>query len=295
MRRLVVVLLAGVGVLLGTAGPASAHATLVTSSPADGARVDAAPAEVTLEFDESVSIGAGYARVLGADGERVDTGAASVTDDVVTIPLRDGLPDASYVVTFRVVSADSHPVSGAYAFVVGDGELVPATDVEAGTDVDPAVATLLPVARWLGFGGLALGLGIPVVLALCWPAGWVSRRARLLTVAGLGAVGVGALFSLLLQGPYAAATGLSGAFDPQLLATTLGSAYGITLLVRVALVAALAALVVLRPPGPPGRPRLAAAGLLGLGLVVSTAVVGHPVAGPLPGWPWSSRPSTWPR
>lgn len=283
MRRLVVVLLAGVGVLLGTAGPASAHATLVTSSPADGARVDAAPAEVTLEFDESVSIGAGYARVLGADGERVDTGAASVTDDVVTIPLRGGLPDASYVVTFRVVSADSHPVSGAYAFVVGDGELVPATDVEAGTDVDPAVATLLPVARWLGFGGLALGLGIPVVLALCWPAGWVSRRARLLTVAGLGAVGVGALFSLLLQGPYAAATGLSGAFDPQLLATTLGSAYGITLLVRVALVAALAALVVLRPPGPPGRPRLAAAGLLGLGLVVSTAVVGHPVAGPLPG------------
>ncbi|SDG98219.1 copper resistance CopC/CopD family protein [Klenkia brasiliensis] len=284
MRRLVLVLLGGVAVLLGTAGPASAHATLVTSSPADGARVDAAPGEVTLEFDESVSLGAGYARVLGADGERVDTGAASVTDDVLTIPLRDGLPDASYVVTWRVVSADSHPVSGAYAFVVGDGELVPATDVEAGTDVDPVVATLLPVARWLGFGGLALGLGITVVLALCWPAGWASRRARSLTVAGLGAVGAGALLSFLLQGPYAAATGLSGAVDPQLLGTTLGSAYGTTLLVRVVLVAALAALVVLRPAaGPPGRPWLAVAGLLGLGLVVSTAAVGHPVAGALPG------------
>lgn len=284
MRRVLLVLLGGVAVLLGTAGPASAHATLVTSAPADGARVDAAPGAVTLEFDESVSLGAGYARVLGADGQRVDTGAASVTDDVLTIPLREGLPDASYVVTWRVVSADSHPVSGAYAFVVGDGELVPATDVEAGTDVDPVVAALLPVARWLGFGGLALGLGVPVVLALCWPGGWASRRARRLTVAGLGAVGAGALLSFLLQGPYAAATGVSGAVDPQLLGTTLGSAYGITLLVRVALVAGLAALVVLRRgDGPPGRPWLAAAGLLGVGLVVATAAVGHPVAGALPG------------
>ncbi|MCO7220178.1 copper resistance protein CopC, partial [Klenkia sp. PcliD-1-E] len=184
MRRLVVVLLAGVGLLLGAAGPASAHATLVTSSPAEGARLDTAPAEVTLQFDEAVSLGAGYARVLGAGGDRVDTGAASVTDDVLTIPLRDDLPDASYVVTWRVVSADSHPVSGAYAFVVGDGELVPATGAEAGSGTDPGVAALLPVARWLGFGGLALGLGVPVVLALCWPAGWGSRRARVLTLAG---------------------------------------------------------------------------------------------------------------
>ena len=107
------------------------------------------------------------------------------------------------MVTYRVVSADSHPVSGAYAFVVGDGELTPATDVEAGPGVDPVVAALLPVARWTGFAGLALGLGIPVFLALCWPAGWASPRVRRLAVAGLGAVGVGGLLSFLLQGPYA--------------------------------------------------------------------------------------------
>ena len=284
MRRLVLVLLAGAALLLVGAGPASAHATVVTSSPSDGARLETAPTEVTLEFDEGVSLGAGYARVLGADGEQVDTGGASVTDDVLTIPLRGDLPDASYVVTWRVVSADSHPVSGAYAFVVGDGELTPATDVETGPGVDPVVAALLPLARWTGFAGLALGLGIPVFLALCWPAGWASPRARRLTVAGLAAVGVGGLLSFLLQGPYAGAVGLSGVVDPQLLGTTLSSAYGVTLLVRVGLAAALLALVTLRPSrSAPGVPWLAGGGVLGLGLVLTTAATGHPVAGSLPG------------
>ncbi|SCX37654.1 copper transport protein [Klenkia marina] len=283
--RFVLVLLAGMAVLLGTAGPASAHATVVTSSPSDGARLEAAPDEVTVEFDESVSLGAGYARVLGADGDRVDTGAASVTDDLLTIPLRADLPDASYVVTWRVVSADSHPVSGAYAFVVGDGELVPTTEVEAGSDVDLVVGTLLPVARWLGFGGIALGLGVPVFLVLCWPAGWASPRARRLTLGGLGAVAGGAVLSFLLQGPYAAATGVLGAVDPQLLGTTASSAYGATLLVRVVLAGALAA-VLLRGPlraGTVGTPGLVAGGVLGAGLVLTTAATGHPVAGALPG------------
>lgn len=283
--RLLLVVLAGVAVLLGTAGPASAHATVVTSSPSDGARLATAPDQVTVEFDEGVSLGAGYARVLGADGARVDTGAASVTDDTLTIPLRTDLPAASYVVTWRVVSADSHPVSGAYAFVVGDGELVPTTAVEAGSDVDPVVGTLLPVARWLGFGGLALGLGVPVFLALCWPAGWTSSRARRLAVAGLGAVAGGAVLSFLLQGPYAAATGVLDAVDPQLLGTTASSAFGMTLLARVLLAAALA-LVLLRGPfrrGAAGTPWLAAGGALGVALVLSTAATGHPVAGALPG------------
>lgn len=278
-------LLAGVAVLLGTAGPASAHATVVTSSPSDGARLQAVPDEVTVQFDEDVSLGAGYARVLGAGGDRVDTGAASVTDQTLTIPLRDDLPEASYVVTWRVVSADSHPVSGAYAFVVGDGELAPATAAESGTDVDPVVGALLPVARWVGFGGLALGLGVPVFLVLCWPAGWRSPRARRLTLAGLGAVAAGAVLQFLLQGPYAAATGVLGAVDPQLLGTTASSVFGLTLLARVLLAAALAA-VVLRGPlrrGAVGTPALVTGGVLGVGLVLSTAATGHPVAGSLPG------------
>ncbi|KQS65993.1 copper resistance protein CopC [Modestobacter sp. Leaf380] len=287
MRRVALLLLGlvacGLLVDVGTARPASAHATVVTTSPGEGARLEAAPDEVTLTFDEGISLGAGYARVLGAGGDRVDTGAATVSDTTITVPLRADLPDASYVVTYRVVSADSHPVSGAYAFVVGDGELVAATDVDAGSDVDPVVGALLPVARWVGFAGLALGVGVPVFLVACWPAGWAAPRARRMTLAGLAAVGVGGLLSFLLQGPYAAAVGLTGVVDPQLLSTTAGSAYGATLLVRVVLAAGLAAVAVLAFRGRPTVPLLAGGGVLGSGLVLSTAAVGHPVAGALPG------------
>ncbi|SDY28715.1 CopC domain-containing protein [Modestobacter sp. DSM 44400] len=63
-----VLLAGGLALDVGTAQPASAHAVLVGTTPADGARLTAAPAEATVEFDGEVSLGAGYARVLGADG-----------------------------------------------------------------------------------------------------------------------------------------------------------------------------------------------------------------------------------
>jgi copper transport protein len=280
---LIVLVGVGLGVDVGTARPASAHATVVTTTPADGARLDAAPAEVSVEFDEDVSLGAGYARVLGADGRRVDTGAPGVRDGRLTVPLREGLPEGSYVVTWRVVSADSHPVSGAWSFVVGNGELIPPTVADDGAAA-PGIAVPLAAARWLGYLGLVLGLGVPVFLLLCWPAGWAVPLMWRLTGAGLVAVAVGGLLQLLLQGPYAAGAGLGALTDPQLLATTSGSAYGVVLLLRVLLAALLAAVLlgVRRSGRAPGRGLLVAGTVLGPALVLTVAGVGHPVAGSLP-------------
>jgi copper transport protein len=275
--------LLGVGLALDvvTAGPASAHASVVTSTPADGARLDAVPAEVTIEFNEDVSLGAGYARVLDGKGERVDTGDASVRDGVVTVPLRSGLSDAGYVVTYRIMSADSHPVSGAFSFVVGDGELVPAGAVGTGDQVDPGVSVLLPLARWVGYAGMALGVGVPLVLATCWPGGWAVSRLRRASLVGLVAVAAGGALSLLVQGPYAAAVGLGSLLDTKLIGTTIGSSYGFTLLSRIALALLLAVLLARtwRRGRPPATAALAVAGVLGTGLVVAMAAVGHPVAG----------------
>ncbi|HST97274.1 MAG TPA: copper resistance CopC family protein, partial [Geodermatophilus sp.] len=93
------------------AGPAAAHAELVSTDPAEGARLEQAPDTVTLRFSEPVSIGAGYARLLDADGT-VQVSTASVDGDTLTITPRSDLPDdVGYLVTFRVVSADSHPIS----------------------------------------------------------------------------------------------------------------------------------------------------------------------------------------
>jgi copper transport protein len=108
---------------------------------------------------------------------------------------------------------------------------------------------------------------------------------RRLTGAGLLTVAASAVLSLLLQGPYAAGAGLGQVADPQLLAATTGSGYGVTLLLR-ALLAAVLAVVLLagwRRGRAPRTTVLAVAAVLAAGLVLTTAAVGHPVAGPLPG------------
>lgn len=292
MRRLAAVGLLILAAIVGgmaldvvTAGPAAAHATLVATTPAENARLEAPPPQVTLEFTEGVDVGAGYARVLGPGGDRVDTGTASEDAGVVTIPLRSGLPDASYIVTYRVVSEDAHPISGAYAFAVGDAELVAATSASDGNGVDPGVAAALPVARWIGFAGLALAIGVPVFVLVCWPAGWRAAVLRRLTVAGLTAVVLGAAAAFLVQGPYSAGAGLAAAFDPSLLAATAGSAFGSVVLLRLLCGLLLAAVLAVawRRGARPSASWVVAGAMPAVGLVITTAAVGHPVAGPWPG------------
>ncbi len=286
-RRGAVVLLLLTGWLLAalvSAGPAAAHATLVSTSPAEGARLDTAPAVVTLEFTEGVSLGAGYARVLTAGAEEVAGDGASVDGRQLRVPLPEGLADGGYLVTYRVVSADSHPIAGAFSFVVGEGDLVPAGTAAEGAGADPIVAGLLPAVRAVGFAGIALAVGVPVLALLCWPAGWASPRLRRLAGGGALAVAVTAVLTFLLQGPYAAGSGPGAVFDPALLSATASTGTGWALLARAALSLALA--TALWPAWRRGRapegPRLAAAALSATGLVVATAATGHPMAG---AWP----------
>ena len=287
MRRSLLLTLVG-GWLLAfvvLAGPASAHATLITTDPGEGARVAQVPSAVTLQFSEGVSLGAGYARVLASGGERVDAGTASVDGDVLTIPLRTGLPDDGYLVTYRVISADSHPVAGAYSFVVGNGSLVPTGAAGNRDTTNPVVGAGLPVMRWIGFAGLALAVGVPLLVLLCWPGGWASARLGRMATWGALAVAAGALGSFLLQGPYAAGSGPGSLVDPSLLGATLGSEAGWALLVRIVLALGLAAplwRVWRRGAAPPAGP-VAVGAVLAVGLVVSTAAIGHPVAGSWPG------------
>jgi copper transport protein len=287
-RRAVALLLALLGgwLLSGVvlAGPAAAHAELESSTPEDGARLNTAPSEVTLHFSEGVSLGAGYARVLDARQHRVDTGGPSVSGDVLTVPLRSGLPDGGYLVTWRVISADSHPVAGAFSFAVGDGPLITAGAGDVSETTDPGVAAVLPVARWLGYAGLALAVGVPLLLIVGWPGGWTSVRLRRLAEGGAVAAAVGALVDFAVQGPYAAGSGLGSVFDTALLDTTASTSYGVVLMIRTLLALYLVAALApaWRRGEPPTRWMLPASGVAALGLVVTTAAVGHPVAGPWP-------------
>ena len=237
-------LLAGWAVLaVATAGPALAHAVVVSTDPADGSRLDAVPATVTVTFSEDVSINAGFVRVVDSSGDQVSEGDATGTGRTVSVRLRAGLEDGSYIVSYRIVSADSHPITGAYAFVVGDGPLVATSGAVVGGTTDRLVDTVFKAARWLSFAGIVLFGGL-AFLVLCWPAGRAVPRARRLVWTGWGMATAGAVLGLLLQGPYGAGTGLADAVDGELLQTTLGSTYGRMLCGRLVLLGALAVLAV---------------------------------------------------
>lgn len=247
MRRWLAVLLPLVLLLAlaGTvvlAGPAAAHAQLVGTDPGDGARLDRAPATIGLTFAETVLLRPTSIQVQNSAAENVQVGTAFHPDDVgrlVAVRLRADLPDGSYTVRYGIVSPDGHPVSGAFAFVIGTGPLVGVNGVPTGgAGADPLVSGLYGLGRWVSYGGLAV-LGGLVFIATCWPAGAGSARARRWLRRGWLATVIGTVTSFLLLGPYGSGRGLGDALSPALIGTTVSLPVGRVLLVRLAALAVL--------------------------------------------------------
>jgi copper transport protein len=263
------------GVLLA-ANPAQAHASLVGSSPAHGAQVDEAPGEVRLRFTERVTVAPGGVALLDATGAAVPTGPAEIPagqPDEVRLPLPPDLADGTYLVSWRVVSADSHPIAGAVVFTVGDRPPQEVTAAGAGTD--PLLSALFMLARWAGYAGLALFAGALLVFLWCWPGGWAHPRAQRVLRTGWAASVAAAAVVLLLQGPYAAGRSLVAVADPALLAGTLQTDFGRYVLARLALLAAAVVVVFGSPMVRRARLRAAVALPLAVALAVTWVGTGH--------------------
>lgn len=126
-RHLLTPVLAALAALLATAAltfsaaPALAHSELVGSTPADGDVVDVAPAELVLEFNETIQELGTEVVVTGPDGASAADGDLAVDGELVTQPLLDG-GAGTYTVVWRAVSADGHPISGELAYEVTAAE-----------------------------------------------------------------------------------------------------------------------------------------------------------------------------
>ncbi|SFL64990.1 copper resistance CopC/CopD family protein [Streptomyces pini] len=227
--------------LLGGAAPAAAHATLTGSDPARGAVVDRAPRQVTLTFSESVSMADDAIRVLAPDGGRVDTGRVQNLSGGGEIRhgtgLRDGLPEGTYTVVWKAVSADSHPISGAFTFSVGapsrTSAAVPGEEPGGG-----AVGVLHDIARYAAYTGFVLLVGGSAFVLGCLPAAARSRAVRRLVVAGWVTLTAGTVAALLLRVPYTGAGGPGDMLDTGALRTVLETRTGTALVSRLLLLAA---------------------------------------------------------
>jgi copper transport protein len=288
VRRALALLVFLLGWLVFGATPASAHVEIVSSTPQDGARLTAAPSLVSVTLSENIGIQPGSMKVVDLGGHQVDAGPVFQPGDVaeqVAVRLRPDLPDGSYLVEYAFVSADSHPVRGTLAFVVGNGPLVTSAGaVSAATGTDPAVNAVATVVRWLAYAGVVLLGGLAFVV-VCRPAARIDRRARRLLRWGAGLVAATAVAMFVLQGPYAAGRDLEAVFDTGLLADTLRVAYGKLLLLRLAAVAALAVLLPrLLRPGLPDRLRSRYENLAmvtGFLVLLTFSATGHPVTDPI--------------
>jgi copper transport protein len=152
----------------------------------------------------------------------------------VTVPLREGLPDSGYTVTYRVISADSHPVSGGFVFTVGEGAAPGATvdELLEGTAAGPVTRTALSIARGVQYSAAALAIGIVVFLLWCWrgapaaAAGAFTRRLRALLAAAASAGVASAFAMLVLQGANARGVSVWEALDADTLSDVLGTRFG---------------------------------------------------------------------
>jgi copper transport protein len=270
------------------ASPALAHSTLVATEPPRDAIVEHSPDRVLLRFDERVETALGSIRVYDGAGERVD--AERITrpaPESVAVRIDGPLERGTYTVAWRVISADSDPISGAWVFHVQAPGPQPsgiAAQVLEGTDF--TVSAFYLGGRFVDFLLLLFCVGGIAAIVIALDAASAGVRKRLLRIlAGLAsALVVVAVLGIVFQGAAAGGTSIRQAFSWDVVSSVADTRFGRFSLARaaIALAIALGALLVLRTGGRMTIPAVGVAILLGLGLVVTPGFSGHAsVSGPV--------------
>jgi copper transport protein len=155
--RVVLGLVAMILAALLPAAPASAHATLLFTTPVVDGAVPDSPAVVQLVFDQAVTLPDDALSVSGTDGHEVKLGSIGIGEQpqVVEATVAQHLVPGEYVVKWQVVARDGDPMLGEFHFAVGSSHGLLTGGSSAKT------AGLVPIAlfRWLLFAGLAISLG----------------------------------------------------------------------------------------------------------------------------------------
>jgi copper transport protein len=281
-------LLAAVVLALAFPAVASAHATLLTTTPGVGQRLARSPAEVRLTFDQSVEALGTAIRVFDSKGRLLSRQTVTSADKrTIRTPVAR-LARGGYTIRWRVVSADGHVVSGLYTF--GVRHRAPPASEAFGAG---GPTTSEHVVRWLYFLSLALlagGLGFRLLIVRGPLGPAAQRRFYLLVGAGVVAtLEVGILAFLLraedaLQLPFV--DFLYGDLSPLAHATRFGTAF-IAMTLGYALVSALIFLAWLSD-----RERLLwPAFVLALGFASGLSLSGHSAADA--GSSWLSQLADW--
>jgi copper transport protein len=172
-------LVAVAAVALALPQASAAHAALVRTSPTASHVQDAAPRRVSLTYSESVEPRFAIVSVTDAAGRRLSAGAprrSGADPNRIDVPL-ERLHEGWYLVFWRVVSADGHPVRGAFTFAVGPNP-GPAPEFAVPSLGETAATVPLLIARFLSFAGLMSAIGLALMrLLIARPLAAAGRDA----------------------------------------------------------------------------------------------------------------------
>ena len=171
-----------------------AHAALLKTFPEASAQLDTQPHVLQLTYDEVVEPRFAIVSVTDADGVQQTGGAPrrSRSDPyTLEVPLKH-LAEGWYLVFWRAISADGHPVRGAFTFSIGPNA-GPAPQFAIPSLTESAATPSLVAARWAAFLTLMAALGL-FVLRMLVVRPVVARvegaRLRAVTIAFLVALGL---------------------------------------------------------------------------------------------------------
>ena len=177
-RARIAVLVSVLATLCALPGAASAHAYLVKTVPAASVVLNSPPPNIQLTFDEAVEPKFAIISVTDAGGHQQTTGPPqrSPSDpNTLVVPLRPHLPSGWYLIYWRAISVDGHPVQGAFTYAVGP-DPGPAPQFRVPSVSASATKANLLIARWVMFLSVMAAIGLFVLRTLI--ARPLVRRVR---------------------------------------------------------------------------------------------------------------------
>jgi copper transport protein len=160
-RRRVALLLAVAAGALALPAAAWAHAALLRTVPLPSAVLDHSPPVVLLTYSEAVEPRFAIVSVTNASGTQEAAGPprrSASNADTLVVPLHR-LAHGWYLVYWRVISVDGHPVRGAFTFAVGPNP-GPAPQFPVPSTSETAATPRLITARGIAFVSLMAAIGL---------------------------------------------------------------------------------------------------------------------------------------
>jgi len=177
MKRAALIILAAAAASLALPAAAWAHAALLRTTPEASRIVNVPPKQVSLGYSEPVEPRFAIVSVTNAGGERQTAGSprrSPANADTLVVPLKK-LSEGWYLVYWRVISVDGHPVRGAFTFAVGPNA-GPAPQFVIPSISETAATPKLVTARWVAFLSIMAAIGLFVLrIAIARPV--VARVA----------------------------------------------------------------------------------------------------------------------